>query len=147
MKILWLTNVALPEASLLMKEKAAPFGGWLISASAALVEQDEIELSIAFPKKGLKDILKLNGATIKFYAFPPVKEKELSVNKKNAYLSKILDEARPDIVHIFGTEYAHTLAMINICLDQQVKVVISIQGLVSIYAEHYMACLPRKTSK
>lgn len=142
MKILWLTNVALPEASLLMNQKAIPFGGWLVNASSALAEQDGIELSIAFPKNGFNDLLVLNGTKINFYAFPPVSEKDLSANKKNTYLRKILDESNPDIIHIFGTEYAHTLAMINVCVEQNKKTVISIQGLVSIYATHYMANLP-----
>ena len=142
MNILWLTNQALPEASLLMNEQTTPFGGWFVSASAALAEQDGIELSIAFPKIGISNVLALKGTRIKFYTFPSVSEKELRTNKKNTYLTKILDETRPDIVNIFGTEYAHTLAMINACEERNVKVVISIQGLVSIYAMHYMACLP-----
>lgn len=142
MNILWLANVALPEASLLLHEKATPFGGWFVSAAAALAEQDGIELSIAFPKNGLNDISVLNGTRIKFYLFPPVDEKELSANTKDTYLTKILDEAMPDIVHIFGTEYVHTLAMVNACYEQNINVVISIQGLVSIYAKHFMAGLP-----
>jgi glycosyltransferase involved in cell wall biosynthesis len=144
MNILWLTNVALPEASLLMNEKITPFGGWFVSASTALAEHDGIGISIAFPKTGLSDILVLNGAKIKFYAFPSVGQKELSFSKNNPHLTKILDEAKPDIVHIFGTEFAHTLAMVNACKERNVKVVIWIQGLISICAQHYMACLPAK---
>jgi len=142
MNILWLTNVALPEASLLMNEKPTPFGGWFVSASVALANEDNIKLSIAFPKKGLNDVVILNGGKITFYAFPPVKEKDIRLNKQNIYLKKILNEAKPDIVHIFGTEYAHTLAMVNACQIKNKKVVLSIQGLTSIYAKHYMACLP-----
>lgn len=142
MNILWLTNTALPEASLLMNEKATPFGGWFVSTSSALAEQGGIKLSIAFPKNGLNDVLVLNGARIKYYAFPPVSDKDASFNKKNKHLTKIFDGAKPDIVHIFGTEYVHTLAMVNVCQKQNANVIISIQGLVSIYAKHYMASLP-----
>jgi hypothetical protein len=39
MNILWLTNIALPEASLLMNEKPTPFGGWFVSASAYLAPE------------------------------------------------------------------------------------------------------------
>ena len=31
------------------------------------------------------------------------------------YLSKIASETQPDIIHIWGTEYPHTLAMMNVC--------------------------------
>lgn len=142
MNILWITNIELPEAAILMKEKPTPFGGWFVSASAYLTEEDNIKLSIAFPKKGLSDVLVLKGNKITFYAFPPVSEKDINSDKQNTYLEKILNEAKPDIVHIFGTEIYHTLAMVNTC--QREKVVISIQGLISVYAGHYMACLPAK---
>lgn len=144
MNILWLANIALPEASLLMNEKTIPFGGWLLSSSSALAEQKDIALNIAFPKKGLTNLRVLNGERIKYYAFPPVSDKKVSSQRNNQYLKKILDEARPDIVHIFGTEYAHTLAMVNACYEKNINVIVSIQGLISIYAKHYMANIPVK---
>ena len=140
MNVLWLTNVALPEASLLMNEKPTPFGGWFASASVALANEDNIELSIAFPKKGLNDVVILKSRRIIFYAFSPVKEKDVRLNKQNIWLEKILDSVRPDIVHIFGTEYAHTLMMVNAC--QKERVVISIQGLTSVISMHYLAGIP-----
>ena len=140
MNILWLTNVAMPEASLLMNERPTPFGGWFAGASVALANKDNIKLSIAFPKKGLNDVVALKGEKIVFYAFPPVREKDVSMDKQNMCLEKIVDLAKPDVVHIFGTEYAHTLAMVNAC--QKEKVVISIQGLTSVISKHYMAGLP-----
>ena len=142
MNILWVTNIALPEASLLMNEKPTPFGGWFVSASARLADEDSIELSIAFPKNGLRTVQILKGEKINYYAFPPVSEKDIKSNKQNKYLKWILDEANPDIVHIFGTESAHALAMVNICKKKNINAAISIQGLVSIIAQHYMACLP-----
>lgn len=147
MNIIWLTNIALPEASLLMNEKPIPFGGWFVSASTYLTEEDNIKLSIAFPKRGLSDVLVLKGNKITFYAFPPVNEKDVRLNKQNIYLKKILNEAKPDIVHIFGTEYAHTLAMVNACQKKNVNVVISIHGLTSIISKHYMAELPINVQK
>lgn len=140
MNILWVTNIALPEASLLMNEKPTPSGGWFVSASNALAHEDDIKFSISFPKKGLSNVLMLKGNKITFYAFPPENEKEVRSSKENIYLEKILNETKPDIVHIFGTEYAHTLAMVNAC--QKGKVVISIQGLISIIQRHYMSGLP-----
>lgn len=142
MNVLWLTNVALPEVSVILNLQTTPFGGWFVSASAMLAEKEGIELSIAFPLYGLSDVLILNGARIKYYAFPPISECELNPIIGNALFSKILGEVRPDIVHIFGTEYAHTLAMVNTCKEQCKKVVISIQGLTSIIARHYLSGLP-----
>lgn len=144
MNILWLTNVPLPEASQLMNEKPTPFGGWLVNASARLAEEEGIHLSIAFPKPGLSDVLVLKGVNKTYYGFSPVSENELSKLRGNAHLARILEHAEPDIVHIFGTEYAHTLAMVNACNEQDITAVISIQGLTSICAQHYLTGLPIK---
>lgn len=139
MRILWLTNISLPEASLLINERPSPYGGWLVGASSLLSTEDDIDLSIAFPKSGLSDVQQLSGEKIKYYAFPPLHAKDIETKSPNAYLKKILEKAKPDIIHIFGTEYPHTLAMVNTC-DVN-KVIISIQGLTSICAKHYMASL------
>lgn len=61
-----------------------------------------------------------------------------------AYFCRQLKEFQPDVIHIWGTEYAHTLAMVNAaekegCLH---RVIISIQGLCSVYADHYAEGLP-----
>lgn len=139
MKTLWLINIQLPEAGVLLKDKPIPYGGWLVGASSALSAYDDIDLSVAFPKSGLHDVQQLRGERINYYSFPPVHEKDIASNRINPHLIKILEKANPDIVHIFGTEYPHTLAMVNTC-DVN-KVIISIQGLTSIYAKHYMASL------
>jgi len=142
MNVLWVTNVALPESSLLMNEKPVPFGGWFASASSALANEDDIKLAIAFPKNGLSDVVRLKGKKITFYAFPPISEKEVKFNKQNIYFKKILSEVKTDIVHIFGTEYPHALAMVDAC--QEEKMVISIQGLMSFISTHCMAGIPEK---
>lgn len=140
MRILWLTNISLPEASILMNERPSPFGGWLVGACSQLSASKDINLSIAFPKCGSREIQQLKGERINYYAFPPVREKNIELNRPNAYLKKILEKAKPDIIHIFGTEYPHTLAMVNTC--DVSKVVISIQGLCSIIAKHYLSGIP-----
>ncbi len=141
MNILWITNIALPEASALMKENPTPYGGWFVSAAAFLAQHEGLNLSIAFPKMGIDNVLVIKGAQIIYYTFPPVGNNNLNL-KNYIYLNEILDQAKPDIVHIFGTEYPHTLAIVNASQNKNIEAIISIQGLVSIYARHYMACLP-----
>jgi glycosyltransferase involved in cell wall biosynthesis len=144
MKILWLTNIPLPEASLLMNEKPLPFGGWLVNTSTLLSSIENLELSVAFPKVGVNNVHFLKGDNICYYAFPPVNDKDISQIEANKYLEKVVREFKPDLVHIFGTEYPHTLAMVNICREKGIRAVISIQGLVSVIERHYMAFLPSK---
>lgn len=108
--------------------------------SKYLANSDRIELSIAFPCKLISSKNVLFGEKIKYYPFPQNRN-EHEIYK---YLEKIIETTTPDIVHIFGTEFVHTLSMVNVCNQRKIKVLISIQGLVSIYAQHYMANLPRK---
>lgn len=147
MRILWLTNIPLPEASLIMGEKPSCFGGWLINSSKHLSEQKGYQLTIAFPKRNMNNIQVLHGEKITYYVFPKIDSKNASSIDNNAYLKSILDVIKPDLVHIFGTEYEHTLAMINACNLQVTETVISIQGLVSVVAKHYMSNLPINIQK
>lgn len=144
MKILWLTNVILPEASLLINEKPSPFGGWLINASKDLSEQNGIELSIAFPRNRINRYKKLSGQKINYYPFKAVKDRDKELIENNTVLKDIVKEIKPDLVHIYGTEIAHTLSMVNVCKKENIETVVSIQGLVSICANHMYASLPFK---
>ena len=62
------------------------------------------------------------------------------------YFIDILQKYTPDCVHIFGTEEAHSLAMINAGLDTgyESKMIIHIQGMVSYIARHYTLGIPEK---
>ncbi|OZT78639.1 glycosyltransferase family 4 protein [Salinicoccus roseus] len=147
MKILWLTNIPLPEASYLINEKPIPTGGWLINASKDLSDKGNIDLSIVFPGLHSKKVDLFKGKNINYYRFPAIHMTNRKSIEQNKYLEKILKNSKPDIVHIFGTEYAHSLAMVNICKKLGIKTIISIQGLVSIYAKHFTANLPIRIQK
>lgn len=147
MKILWVTNVPLPEASKLMNEGALPFGGWLIHAASKLANEKSISLTIAFPKNDLMEPTLLKGEQIDYYAFPYVNERNREEINKNKSLLKIVAEVNPQLVHIFGSELPHTLAMVNACQQQDIEAVISIQGLVSFIAKHYMNGIPTNVQR
>lgn len=147
MKILWVTNIPLPEASLLLNEKPTPFGGWLVNFADALSQQNDIDLSIAFPREQLNEIFRLQGEHIKYFAFPSFNYKESHIRERTKDLEKIIDECKPDIVNIFGTEYSHTSAMVEVCNKKCVNVVITIQGLVSVISNHYFAYLPQNETR
>lgn len=143
MKILWLTNVPLPEVSALTGDKTVSIGGWLVESSKMISEMENIELAIAFPKSGLLNFESILGENIKYYAFKPIRDKEIDLDN-NSVLEGILKDYKPDLVHIHGTELPQCLAMVNICEKIGIKFVISIQGLVSVIAKHTLANLPFK---
>lgn len=138
-----MTNIPLPEASILMGENIIPFGGWLVNASEALANIDGVKLGIAFPKQTIDKPSKFHGKKIEYFAFPPISNRIQSI-EDNSNLNEIVEQFQPDLIHIFGTEFIHTLSMVNIGIKKNVKQVISIQGLVSVIAKHYMAGVPRR---
>ncbi len=144
MKILWLVNIPLPEVSILMGERPLPYGGWLINASLELSKKDNIDLSITYPKNKIKNYKKIKGDRITYYAFQSIKKNNLNQIVVNYDLKGIIEEVNPELVHIFGTELPHTLAMVNVCIMKNVKTVLSIQGLVSMIEGHMFANLPFK---
>lgn len=140
-KVLWLCNTMLPE---LYKrfETYSVREGWLIGISNELRKQKDIEFYYVCPQGKENRIVKIEKENIHFYCF--------YANYKNAYtvddsirtqLKKVLNEVQPDIIHIFGTEMPHTIACIDSVKDKQ-KIIVSIQGLVSEYARHYLDGIP-----
>lgn len=147
MKILWVTNVSLPEASFSLKEKPTPFGGWLVNTSKVISEQKNIELHVAFPHKKEKEIKKLKGTNINYHLFPLIDLKNKDSKKSKENISNLLRDIQPDIVHIFGTEYAHSLVFVKECIRLNIKSIVTIQGLISVISKHYMANLPHYVQK
>lgn len=139
MRILWLCNVMLPKIAEDIGETATVFGGWLNILSDELQKYDGTELTVCFP---LNRSVKGQIDKYKYCSF--IKEKDASVQ-----FEEILEEYKPDIVHIFGTENKHTFDMVNACERKGLldNVVIGIQGLVSVIARHYTAFLPSKVTR
>lgn len=142
MKILWLINIPLPEASYLINENPSPFGGWLINSANLISNLKDIELSVAFPHKKSNEHKELRGERIHYYSFPPIKVKDKQAKENNEQLEEILKLSKPDLVHIYGTELSHSLAMVNMCKKMNIKTVVSVQGLVSVISNHMNASLP-----
>ena len=56
-------------------------------------------------------------------------------------LREICEDFAPDVVHCFGTEYPHTLAMCR-AFQRKDRILVGIQGLCAVYAKCYFADLP-----
>ena len=140
MKVLWLCNIALPKIAEKIQRTIHFTGGWLVGLSEDLLDIEDIDLTICSPISNKKNIIKGNIDNLSYYCFPQNKRDSIIYNKEvEKYLEEILKEVQPDIIHIFGTEYPHTLSMVNVCEKLGIidKVIINIQGLVSIIEKHY----------
>lgn len=133
MKIIWLCNQKLPAISAQLGEVPEVFGGWLNDMAYRLLEEPQKGLVLLFPHSSA-----LSGSieNLTYYSF-------LENSCEDRFL-QILQQEQPDLIHIWGTEFKHTLQMISACKKSNLldRTVISIQGLVSINALHYHTGLP-----
>ncbi|PWM75809.1 MAG: glycosyl transferase family 1 [Bacillota bacterium] len=134
MKILWITNVILPQISELSGEPKCPFAGWLVDLFSRLTEDGHQMFSL-FPYER-----ELHGAgkNVKYRSFH-----ERNCEKQ---IENVILEEHPDMIHIWGTEYKHGRNAVHIaeklnCIDH---VVINIQGLISECANYYTTHLPAR---
>ncbi len=136
MKILWLCNMRLPHISKYLNLETNALGGWLTGMSNALIKDEFCQLVVLYPNG--TETVSGNTGKMKFYGFKDSDMKKQFVD--------ILNAEKVDIIHIFGTEFSHTLEMVNACesLNLLDKTVINIQGLTSIIAKHYYSGLPQK---
>jgi len=146
MKVLWLCNIMLPEIALALNEKPSYTGGWMTGLLDDLQEDPNYQFAVCFPVTHGKSDISGKTGKLRYYSF----SFQTSLAKKINILEKrfldVLNDFRPNIVHIFGTEYAHTLAMLKAGKKYNIaeKMVVSIQGMVSVYAQHYYGGIPTK---
>lgn len=91
--------------------------------------------------------LKIKGSQTPCYVF----EEDLSKPENydpglEARIQGILKDAKPDMIHIFGTEFPHCLAAVRAFHNPQ-KTLIGIQGLCGEIAKTYRAGLPENVFK
>lgn len=155
MKVLWLCNMALPEAARQFGMEASNKEGWL-SGLADMVRKNQgesgIELSVAFPlPSGLtgggelrQEVLSFQGGSFRCYGFrEDVAHAEKYDPALEPVMKKIVNIEEPDLVHCFGTEYPHTLAMCRV-FPKKDRLLVGLQGLCTLYARAYHADLPEK---
>ena len=162
MRVLWLCNIMLPMIAEQLHMEASNKEGWLSGLANVVLErrmENGIELAVAFPAPaGLEatgaechvyDGFPVHGGIahtpkgeIFWYAFaedvanPHVYDERLELG-----MYYITHDFKPDVVHCFGTEYPHTLAMCR-AFPEKNRILVGIQGLCKVYADAYYAGLP-----
>lgn len=155
MKVLWVCNIMLPMVATHLGLEVSNKEGWLTGLADMILQNqsdNQIELAVAFPVSAGMEThkwmvpTKFAGRELVCYGFvEDVDHPEHYASELEQQLKGIIEEFQPDVVHCFGTEYPHTLAVTKVC-DKE-KVLIGIQGLCKIYAERYLADLPERVVK
>ena len=144
MKLLWLCNMMPGKVKEKISGKAVSGGLWVDHVLAGLRQQG-LSIHILCPGDGVKGELD-EKCSYKIFkeGLPYVYLPELETG-----FGEELKKFQPDVIHIWGTEYGHTLAMVNAAEKAGVldRVVVSIQGLCSVYAGHYAEGVPYRVQK
>ena len=147
MKVLWLCNLPPEPVAADMGRPAARGGGWLTGLLQTMEKQPGVSLMICFPLFGEQTPVRGKIGKTEYNGFPsPVSQLLRYRPALEEAFRQILQEFAPDVVHIFGTEYPHTLAMVN-AFGRPDRTLIHIQGLCSVCAEHYLAGLPARVQR
>ena len=155
MKVLWICNIMIPTIARQLGVSYSNREGWLSGLLERVVQEqgrNRIELGIAFPVEETMGDFARNmqlgeSMSCRCYGFvenldtPETYDADLEKR-----FQEILQDFEPDILHLFGTEFPHTLACVRV-FGRPEKTLISIQGLCSCIAEEYMADLPVKVQR
>lgn len=149
MRVVWLCNGPVSDIS---KEYGIENGGisWIDSILEDITYRDNISLSVIFPITSKAKIVKKEKNKVQYYGFARKTENPTVYDKETEKIFEtIINEIQPNIIHIFGTEFPHTLSMVKTCNHLKIgeRVIISIQGLCCYYAKHYSAALPMNIVK
>ncbi len=158
MKVLWLCNIMLPFIAKSLGQKIIVKEGWLSGLVTKLMQnqkQNNITLALCFPASEDLDMVKTDQSLfvkdkadgIDYYIFrEDTVHPELYDANMEESLGAIINDFGPDVVHIFGTEFPHTLACVK-AFHNPKRTLIGIQGLCSAIADVYMADLPLAAQK
>lgn len=145
MKVIWVANGWIP----CIAESVGLQGGnisWISSIIDGVSIVNDIELIYVFPQRKEKRMLKGDCHGIKSYGFfqpqsvPWKKDKRVVLQFR-----EIISREQPDIIHIWGTEYAHALDCFDAVEELGYKkcTIVYLQGLTSILGEQYYTNLPK----
>ena len=131
MKVFWVCNVEIPIVSKYRGKKPSSFGGWLDETSRFVSRTNQLTICYMTDKEcsGSFD-------NVVFYGF--------TEGDSRRVLKKAIANKEYDIYHLWGTEYEHSLHLVEILEKIKVldKCVVSIQGIISVCATHYADGLP-----
>ena len=140
MRILWFTNT--PSKASAAFGYNSPGGGWISSLETLISKEKTYDLGICFFYTG-KEYKKLILEDVIYYAIPLKKRngiqrilsRQMALLNDEApdYFDNVINDFKPDVIHVFGTELGYGKILIN----KFDKVIFHMQGLVKPYTEVY----------
>lgn len=152
MRVLWICNVVLSDFAAVYGINETPFGGWMEGMLYTIERHNTsdnvvVDVSLAFP---IYNEMKRHDGIYnghRYYSFNG------EMDRSKYFMPSMTDEfirimqlEKPDVIHIWGTEYPHARAVIEAAkrINMLDRLLVHIQGLVSICSLHYSLGVPEK---
>lgn len=144
MKVLWLCNMVPSRVAGAITGREETGGLWVDQVLDGLLEAG-VTLRVLCPGTGEGGTL---GDTLSYGTFREGVPYRYLPELEEAFSRELLT-GKPDVVHIWGVEFGHTLAMVNACRRACLpdRTVVSIQGLCGFIAGHYLEGLPQRVAR
>jgi L-malate glycosyltransferase len=139
MNILWISNIPfgkLLDLAGIIGENTS--GSWLNAALSGFVGDSKYNLTVVTVGR-VKSIRSIVENNITYCLLPGGYPSEYNYKKKSneKYWQNIKEKYKPDIVHVWGTEFTHGYLAIKLMLD--IPSVIYAQGLLESISRYYLA--------
>lgn len=133
MHVFWLVSMVLPQAALACGLDSASdvSGGWLTGQLTALQGRKYLQLTVACVDGRRRKALCGTRDDVTYHILP-----------ETGALPRLLREARPDLVHLWGTEYAAASALLEAAREQNIPALVGIQGVMQDCAAHLCDGVP-----
>ncbi len=143
MKLLWIVNMVLPPLAEELGVSRSLSGTWLFDLTDKLDADPDVELAIACVYG--QSFRRVTCGNTTYYCLPGTgRDMMFGSRSFAAYWKQIVEEFKPDIVNIHGTEYRHALPYVRLYADK-IPTVVSLQGILEGIKTRDLAGLSRST--
>lgn len=145
MNVLWIINRIIPQIAEEINCKAGVNEGWLAGLCDVILQQKEVNLGVCFPSK-----IRICGKVsdhLSYFSYEPEEKNGKYIKCQEEIFARIYNDFQPDVIHIMGSEYPHSLAAVNASIKKGLidNTVLSIQGLISVCCNYYYEGVPLRT--
>lgn len=134
-RVLWTSNIDLPEVASELGLKTTPFGGWLSTTTKNLSTFSEFKVGVAMRSNSTAfKVIEKDG--IVYFALPQIKG---SFDVSQSDVEKVIAEFRPDILHVEGAELPHALRFLKTWEGSRL---LSMQGVLNGIKRYQLGGLP-----
>ena len=143
MKILWIVNVLLNDMHEYLYNQKESNGVWMDALLSDFKAKGEHQLLIATTLP-IKKTVRYEKDGVTYYALPDTYPILYNENKKSNVRAwqELLDTEKPDLIHVFGTEFSHGLCALR--CNKNIPVILHMQGILQSIARFYQTGLTNR---